>query len=257
MAKKRRSKKQAASFKKMLAGLRRWKSGRKSAAPKRRRRARRNAAPGVRAVTVGSYSRRKSRRNPEALLVNPSRPRVRRRASNPATITLIPMGGTHMARKRKSSKRRRARRSNRNPVFFNGRRRSRRSRRRNRNPVFYNPGGIVREVMKGAPSALGGGFALGYINTKIKGGGMVKLLAQVALSIAPTVIKPLGKYVDTKVWMGAVLGSIGAQMGANFAAGKGLLSEESTMFGDDGDMDALIDGDDESVGALIDEESDE
>jgi hypothetical protein len=29
------------------------------------------------------------------------------------------------------------------------------------------------------------------------------------------------------------------------------------MIGDDGDMDALIDGDDESVGALIDEESDE
>ena len=162
-----------------------------------------------------------------------------------------------MARKRrKHSKRRRARKSHRNPVFYNGRKRSRRSRRRHSNPVFYNPGGIVREVMKGAPSALAGGFALGYLGAKIKTGGIVKLLAQVALSVAPTVIKPLGKYVDSKVWMGAVLGSVGTQMGANFAAGKGLLSEDFHMIGDDDSMGALVEGDDDSMGALIEEEGD-
>jgi hypothetical protein len=139
-------------------------------------------------------------------------------------------------------------------VFYNGRKRRSRRRRRS-NPVFFNPGGVVRDVMRGAPSALAGGFALGWVNEKVKGGGIIKLAAQVALSVAPTVIKPLGRYVDSKVWMGAVLGTIGARMGTNFAQGKGLLSEEVNMLtdGDDDDMGALID-EDEEVGALIEDE---
>lgn len=134
-----------------------------------------------------------------------------------------------MSKKRRSSKRRRG----------HGHRRS-----------FRNPGikGVVQSLTKAAVPALAGGVALGFINEKVKVTGIAKIGLQLALAVAPTFIKPLGKMLGPNgpaIWMGAVLGSVGSRIGSNLAAGRGLLSEEP--------LHALADYSDDGVSALLED----
>lgn len=187
MAKRRRSAAQRAAFKRMLAGLHRFKS-------KFRRGKRRKSRP--------TTSRK--RRSPMA------KRRVKhRRRRNPRAVVM-------------TNPRRRRRRSSTRSRRMNPRRRRRMFHRRRRNPGMG--GGGIKTALKavfmtGIPALAAGGVS-GFIDSKFLStkSAIVRILAKVGEAAAIAMLfrrRPAMAFAA----MGGVLGSIGYEQGVSFAGG--------------------------------------
>lgn len=238
--------------------------------PKRRAAFKRmRAAAARRASRTNPRRRRRARRRNSADVNQVTNPRRRRRNAagmGGRILALLPIGGRSMA---KSKKRRGKRRRRRNPgallVNPSRRRRSRRRRtnpsrrRRRRNPGFggYAKQGL-RDIMMAAIPATLGGIVIGFVDSKFLGtAGTIgrnvgKLLT--AVVVAALARKKLGP-VGTGVALGAVLGTIGHEVGVRLGGGmvtmtkregvKELVEMAATDAETQAELGALIEGEDE------------
>jgi hypothetical protein len=191
-ARGRRTAAQRSAFKRMIAGLRRWKKG-------IGRKKRRNPSKSRRRVA----RRRKGARNmPTALLINPRRSR-RRRA---------------LARSRRS-----------NPPMARKRRKRIHGRRRRRNPGGNIKAAVVQTVKTAVP-ALATGAALGFLDTKVLGGKkpIIGILAKVGIGAASALLLRNRPGLACSV-AGACFGTLGYSTGVKFAGGVAAVAGPVAM----------------------------
>jgi len=213
---KRRTRKQIAAFRRMIAGLRRWKSGRGRKRKKSRARRRRN----------------------------PSRAARARRAAAAILVTTKPRRRKTMARRRRRrstaphTHRRRRRR-------INGRRHH--HRRRRHNPGGMNAGAAIKAVGKALIPAVAGGLGAGLLDAKVTGGMSAPIRVGAKLAVAAIGGALLRKNpMRAAAFMGAMVGTAAYEAGVRVGGGVIAVSKAQGMH----ELAALAAEDDENLGLL-------